>query len=184
MTKQKQYFELSLESLRVLAAWAAGCAERALPIYEELYGDDTRPREAISGVRVFAEGGKRVAKLRALALDAFRASHATQDPAAAAAARAASLAAASAYTHPFADVKQAQHIIGPAAYAALAIELKNGSSPQSGNDEVRWAVSRVQKEVCELLHKMPRQPEGKNRIDELLYDLDVGVRQKHGELKA
>ena len=33
------------------------------------------------------------------------------------------MAAASAYTHPLADVQQTKHIVGPAAYAALALGL-------------------------------------------------------------
>src|SRR5512138_2380949 len=123
MTKQKEYFELQIESLRILGGWAADCAERVLPIYEELNHGDTRPRDAIHGIRIFAEGGKRHAKLRVLALNAYRASLETKDLAASAAAQAASLAAASAFTHPLVDVQQTKHILGPAAYAAFAVEI-------------------------------------------------------------
>ncbi len=179
MMKQKEYFELKIESLRILGGWAADCAERVLPIYEELNNADARPREAINGIRVFADGGKRNAKLRVLALDAYRASLETKDLAASAAAQAASLAAASAFTHPLVDVHQTGHIVGPAAYAALAMEIKNNNDPQYSNDEVRWAIDQVQKEICEILLKMPKRTEGKSRLDKIMYDLDLGLRNKY-----
>ncbi|MFZ0545727.1 MAG: putative immunity protein [Candidatus Promineifilaceae bacterium] len=178
--KQKEYFELRIESLRILGRWAADCAERALPIYEELNGDDPRPRDAINGIRVFANGGKRIAKLRVLALDAYRASLETEDPAASAAAQAASLAAAAAYTHPLVDVQQTKHILGSAAYAALAVEIKNNNDPKYGEDEVRLAVDRVQNEICEILLKMPGREEGTSRLDKIMFDLDIGLRNKYG----
>jgi hypothetical protein len=110
MTKQKEYFELPIESLRILGKWTADCAERVLAIYEELNHGDSRPRDAINGIRSFSAGGKRQAKLRVLALDAYRASLETKDLAASAAAQAASLAAASAFTHPLVDIQQTKHI--------------------------------------------------------------------------
>src|ERR1044071_658358 len=113
MGHESKYFTLRLESLRVLASWAADCAERALSVYETHVDSDPRPRAAIDGVRAFARGGKRRAELRSLAWPAFSAAPAAGDPAAAAAARAAGLAASSAYTHPLADVQQTKHIVGP-----------------------------------------------------------------------
>ena len=123
MGRESKYFTLTLESLRALGSWAADCAERALPVYEKHADSDSRPRAAIEGIRAFAGGGRRTAQLRSLALAAYAAAREADDPAAAAAARAAGLAAASAYTHPLADVQQTKHILGPAAYAALALEL-------------------------------------------------------------
>lgn len=179
MKKQKVYFELSLASLRILGNWAANCAERALPIYEALNNGDMRPRDAINGIRMFADGGKRAASLRTLAMDAYRAARETQDPAASAAAQAASLAAATAYTHPLVDVQQTKHIVGPAAYAALAVEIKNNNNPQFGDNEVRRAIEQVQEEVCQILLNMPARTEGKSRLDKLMYDLDCGLRKKY-----
>jgi hypothetical protein len=179
MTKHKEYFELRIESLRILGGWAARCAEKVLPIYEELNNGNISPRDAINGIRIFSEGGKRHAKLRVLALDAYRASLETKDPAASAAAQAASLVAASAFTHPLVDVQQTKHILGPAAYAALAIEIRNNNDPIFGNDAVCWAIDQVQKEICEILLKMPNRTEGKSRIDRIMYALDVGLRNKY-----
>ena len=110
MGSESKHFTLTLESLRALGSWTADCAERALSIYEKRADADSRPRAAIEGIRVFAAGGRRTAQLRSLALAALAAAREIGDPAAAAAARAAGLAAASAYTHPLADVQQTKHI--------------------------------------------------------------------------
>lgn len=161
MAKQKEYFELSIESLRILGSWATRCAERALQIYEELNKNDTRPRDAIYGIHIFSEGRKRQARLRVLALEAYRASLETKDPAASAAAQAVSLAAASAFTHPLVDLQQTKHILGPAAYTALAVEIKNNNDPISGDAEVHWAIDNVQKEICEICFRCQIEPKEK-----------------------
>ncbi len=176
MGHESKYFTLSLESLRSLGSWAADCAERALPIYEKHADSDSRPRAAIEGIRVFAAGGKRTAQLRSLALAAHSAARDAGNPSAAAAARAAGLAAASAYTHPLADVQQTKHIVGPAAYAALALELDQGGDPNLGDGEVRWAIEHVPSEVREVLLQMPARQAGNSRLDMLLYELDAGIR--------
>src|SRR5512141_2768242 len=176
MARESRYFSLSLESLRALGSWAADCAERALSVYETHVDSDSRPRAAIEGIRVFAGGGKRTAQLRSLALAAFSAARDAGNPAAAAAARAAGLAASSAYTHPLADVQQTKHIVGPAAYAALALELNQGGDPNVGEGEVRWAIEHVTSEVREVLLQMPARKAGTSRLDRILYELDKGIR--------
>ena len=174
----KKYFTLSLESLRAIGSWAADCAERALSVYETHADSDSRPRAAIEGIRVFACGGNRTARLRSLAMEAFSAAREIGDPAAAAAARAAGFAAASAYTHPLADVQQTKHILGPAAYAALALELDHAGDPELGDREVRWAIEHVTPEVREVLLQMPARQAGNSRSSKLLYALDAGIRRR------
>ena len=186
MPRESKYFSLSLESLRALGSWAADCAERALPVYETHAGSDARPRAAIEGIRAFAGGGKRTAQLRSLALSAFSAARDAGNPAAAAAARAAGLAASSAYTHPLADVQQTKHIVGPAAYAALARELDQGGDHSVGDDEVAWATEHVTAEVREILLQMPARETGRTRLENLMHMVDAGIRAKddwrhHGE---
>ena len=178
MGRESKYFTLSLESLRAVGGWAADCAERALPAYEKHADSDSRPRAAIEGIRVFAAGGKRTAQLRSLALSAYSAAREINDPAAAAAARAAGLAAASAYTHPLADVQQTKHIVGPAAYAALALELDHSGDPSIGDGEVRWAIEHAPSEVREVLLQMPSRQTGSSRLDKILYELDAGIRSR------
>ena len=86
MVRKKEYFEITIEELQSLGQWAADCAERALSIYECVARKDLRPRNAINGIRDFAQSGKRTKHLRKLAMDAYRASLETKEPAASAAA--------------------------------------------------------------------------------------------------
>ena len=178
MGRESKYFTLSLESLRAIGSWAGDCAERALPVFEKHAVSDTRPRAAIEGIRLFASGGKREARLRTLALAALAAAREAGDPAAAAAARAAGFAASSAYTHPLVDVQQTKHIVGPAAYAALALELEHAGDPTIADDEVRWAIEHITAEVREVLLQMPAREAGNSRVDKLLYALDAGIRSR------
>jgi hypothetical protein len=173
-----RYFTLTLESLRAVGAWAADCAERALPVYETRDDADPRPRAAIEGIREFADGGARTARLRSLAVGANAAAREIGDPAAAAAARAAGSAAASAYTHPLADVHQTKHVVGPAAYAALALELDHDGDPTVAEGEVRWAIAHAPAEAREVLLRMPARRAGKSRLDTILYELDAGIRAR------
>jgi hypothetical protein len=175
---ESRYFTLTLGSLRALGGWTADCAERALGVYESRPGSDSRPRAAIEGIREFAAGGKRPAALRTHARAAHAAAREAGDPAAAAAARAAGAAAASAYTHPLADVHQTKHIVGPAAYAALALELGRGGDPTVADGEVRWAIEHIPPEAREVLLEMPARRPGKSRMDTLLYELDSGIRAR------
>ena len=62
-----------------------------------------------------------------------------------------------------------------AAHAALAVEIHQ-ADPQRGDEGVRWAEERAPREVCELLLKMPRQPQGQTRLDQLLWALDTALR--------
>jgi hypothetical protein len=167
---------LSLDELRVIGQWAADCAERVLPLFEAKAPADTRPREAIEGIREFAHGGKRTTKLRSLALSALAAAREVDDPAATAAARAAGLAASSAYTHPLATLENAKHILGPAVYAALARELTAEGDPACGEAEILWAVGHAPPEVRDCLWRMPPRAPGRSRLDTLYYQLDSGLR--------
>lgn len=178
MAQPKEYFEIRIEELQSLGKWAADCAERALSIYESVESEDDRPRNAINGIRDFSNSGKRTNQLRKLALDAYRASLETKNTAASAAAQSASLAAASAYTHPFKDVKQSKHILGPAVYSAFAIELSHNLEQKIGDREIELAVDTATHEIAGLLNKMPEQEIGKKRIDQLFYKLDSELRNR------
>jgi hypothetical protein len=116
--------------------------------------------------------------LRILAVEAHAAAREVGDGAAAAAARAAGAAAASAYTHPLADVHQTKHIVGPAAYAALALELDQEGDASIGDSEIRWAIEHAPAEVRQVLLQMPARQIGKSRLDTLLYQLDAGIRAR------
>jgi hypothetical protein len=167
-------------SLRAVALWAAECAERALPLFERLHPTDIRPREAIAGGRAFAQGKKRDKHLRIVALAAFRAGKDVDEPSKYAA-RAASLAAAVAYTHTDLQtgppgVRQARHLLGPAVYAALALQTAAGGDPNVGDDFVRRAIASAPPEVRRLLRHLPPQPRENGRSGALFYDVDSALR--------
>jgi len=172
---------LSEEDRRLVGLWAADCAERVLPLFEEKAPSDARPREAIEGIRAFARGGKRTAKLRSLALAAYAAAREVSDPSATAAARAAGLAAATAYMHALATLDQAKHILGPVVYGARARELAAVNDPSTGDEEIRWAIKHASLTVREVLRRMPVRGSGRSRLDALYYHLDAGLRSS-GEL--
>ncbi len=178
MDRASKAITLSMESLRALANWAADCAERSLEVYEAHPHGDARPRAAIAGSRAFAGGEKRSNRLRTLAWAAYAAAREIGDPASAAAAHAASMAAAIAYTHPLADVHQTKHIVGPAGYAALALELVDNGDSSAADDAVRWAIEHASPEVGAVLRQMPERTAGKSRLDAIFYALDVGIRSR------
>ena len=78
---------LSEDDRRVLAVWAADCAERVLRLFESQAPGDTRPRDAIDGLRAFARGELRIGVVRALSARAHAAAREAREPAAVAAAR-------------------------------------------------------------------------------------------------
>ena len=100
---------------RKLAIWAADCAERALPYFEERYPKDNRPRKAIEAVRAWAQTGVfKMADVRKAALAAHAAAREVEeDNAARSAARAAGQALGTAHVP--------SHAIAAAIYAATAV---------------------------------------------------------------
>ena len=125
---------------------------------------------------MFASGGKRTAQLRSLALSTYSAAREADDPAAATAARSAGLAASSAYTHPLVDVQQTKHIVGPAAYAAMALELNQSGDHSIDDNEVIWAIEHVTPEVRAILLQMPAREIGRTQLENIMYKIDVSIR--------
>ena len=147
MERQPGALTLSEDDRRVLAVWAADCAERTLSLFEAQAPSDTRPRDAIDGLRAFARGELRIGRVRALAARAHAAAREIGDPAAVAAARASGHAAATAH--------MAAHARGAAAYAAKAAGLAAPHDPSAVADEVRWQQSHASPPVRDVLRKLP-----------------------------
>jgi hypothetical protein len=168
---------LSEEDRRLVALWAADCAERALPLFEARAPSDVRPRMAIEGARAFARGGKRTGRLRSLAWAAHAAAREVGDPVATAAARAAAVAAATAYTHALATPHQVRHVLGPAMYQAQARELAAGGDPSVGDEEIRWAIEQASPRVREVVRRMPVGSPGRTRLGAFLRLLDAALRR-------
>jgi hypothetical protein len=167
---------LSEEDRRLVGRWAADCAERVLMLFEAKAPSDTRPREAIEGIRAFAHGGKRTARLRSLAWAALAAAREIGEPSATAAARSACLAASTAYMHALATPHQSKHALGPAVYAALARELSAADVPGIGDQEIRWAIKHASPAVREIVRRFPSRVLGRTRLNALYYQLDTGLR--------
>ncbi|WP_034087476.1 putative immunity protein [Streptacidiphilus albus] len=168
---------ISEEDRRLLGLWAADCVERVLPLFEAEAPGDTRPREAIEGIRNFAREGRRTARLRSLAWAAQAAARDVADPAATAAARAACYAAATPYIHPLATPHQSKHVLAPAVHQARARELAAGEDTGAGDVEIRWAIEHAPPAVSELLRRMPARNPGRTRLDVLYHRLDEALRR-------
>ena len=168
--------ELSDDELREITGFAAGCAERALPIFEASVPTDPRPREAIEAARTFAGGGRRTAALRTCAWAAFKAAQEATDPAAVDAARAASHAAGAAYLHPLAQADQVKHILGAAAHAARAAEIAAGDDQRVAAETLDRARCHAPAAVTAVLGRLPAAPPGGGRVGEYIRDLDAALR--------
>lgn len=107
---------------RTLGTWAADCAERVLPYFEEKYPEDNRPRKAIETLRTWVKTGAfKMADIRGASLAAHAAAREVKedDDAARSAARAAGQAVATAHVP--------THAIAAAVYAATVIRDATGS---------------------------------------------------------
>jgi hypothetical protein len=110
----------SKEEQRLMAAWAADCAERVLPLFEKMYPQDERPRKAIEACRTWIHTGVfNMADIRGASLSSHAAAREAKenDDSACFAARAAGQAVATAHVP--------QHAFGGAYYALKAIAAAN-----------------------------------------------------------
>ncbi len=114
---------------KALALWAAACAERVQPFFEQGNIGDDRPRRAIEAARAWAIGHVSVAEARMAALTAHAAARGTGDPVARAAARAAGHAAATAHV-----ITHAPHV---AAYALRCF------APDEAAEERAWQLQQL-----------------------------------------
>ncbi len=162
---------------RLIATWAADCAERVLPLFQAEAPADKRPRDAIEGTREYASGGNRTARLRTLALSAHAGAREVRNLAAAAAARSAGVAAAVAYMHALADPEQTKHLLGAAVYAARARELASGKASDA-DKELQWTLRRAPAAIGEILRRYPARPASRSRLDALYSTLDAALRSK------
>ncbi|MFE4262520.1 putative immunity protein [Streptomyces sp. NPDC056883] len=176
MASKPDEIELTEDELRAITGYAADCARRVLPVFEQDHPGDARPREAIEAADAFAAGGRRTAALRQCAWAAYKAAQETDSPAAIDAARAASHAAGAAYLHPKASSHQIKHILGAAAHTARAEELTSGPNPQAATQTLEWASHHAPPAVARVLARMPAPPTGGGRVGELIRALDAALR--------
>ena len=123
---------------RLLAAWAADCAEHVLPLFEESSSDD-RPRRAVETARAWARSEVSVGDARKAAVGAHAAARDATTKSAIAAARAAGHAVATAH--------MSDHCLGPAIYALNALEATGASI----DGERAWQLKQLPDAVRELV---------------------------------
>jgi len=129
---------------RLLALWAAACAEHVLHFFEWEQPSDPRPRQAIEQARAWARGEIRMSRSRAAAGTANAAARELSG-AARHAAYAAGQAAAVAHV--------AAHELGAAAYA---IKAARATAPgcegeRAGRLECRWQREQLPDAILELV---------------------------------
>jgi Imm-5 like putative immunity protein len=143
---------LSEADRRIVAVWAADCAERVLGLFETEAPRDSRPRDAIARLRAFARGELRVAEeIRRRFVNSASAREVSA-PAAVAAARAAGQAASVPH--------MGAHALGAAAYAVKAAGLTAPDRPEALSEEIRWQLDRMSASARAALRQLP--PVGEN----------------------
>ncbi|MAM53267.1 MAG: hypothetical protein CMH35_00165 [Microbacterium sp.] len=138
---------LSEADRRIVASWAADCAERVLAVFESESPADGRPRNAIPRTRAFARGELDAAGEIRRRFVAGRAARDVTSPSAVAAARAAAQAAGVAH--------MGAHALGAAAYAAKAAGLSRPDHIDAVRDEIRWQLDQLSPEAKAALRRLP-----------------------------
>jgi Imm-5 like putative immunity protein len=143
---------LSEADRRIVAAWAADCAERVLAVFEAEAPADNRPRDAIARTRAYSRGELDTAGEIRRRFVADRAVRDVRAPAAVAAARAAAQASATAH--------MGAHALGAAGYAAKAAGLAAPDRPEAVSEEIRWQLAHMSTATRVALQQLP--PVGEN----------------------
>ena len=132
--------KIGKEDQKLLALWAADCAERVLPYFEKEYPKDERPRKAIEACREWVRTGVfKMADIRKTALAAHAAARDSQVPAATFAARSAGQAASVPHV--------AGHAIAAGTYAVKAAEAADITG------EREWQYKHLAKHLHSILEK-------------------------------
>jgi hypothetical protein len=129
---------------RLLALWAASCAEHVLDLFESAQPEDRRPRQAITQVRAWVRGEITMTQARTAAGHANAAARDLRG-AARHAAYAAGQAAAVAHV--------AAHDLGAAAYAIKAARAAAPGSAReaAGRLECQWQRDQLPEAIRELV---------------------------------
>jgi hypothetical protein len=129
---------------RLLAVWAAACAERVLHLFEQAHAQDERPRRAIEQARAWARGEITMTQARAAAYAAHDAAREASG---------AAKEAARATGHAVAVAHMADHELGGAAYAIRAVRAAANPDErdEAGHSECRWQRAQLPDEIRDLV---------------------------------
>jgi hypothetical protein len=128
----------SKEDHRLLASWAADCAEHVLPFFEKAYPNDDRPRKAIETCRTWVRTDVfKMSEIREASLAAHAAAReAKENQAACFAARAAGQGVATAHVP--------QHAFGSAYYTLKAVAAADPANAEEKLAEERsWQSQQL-----------------------------------------
>src|SRR5262245_42757924 len=129
---------------RLLALWAAACAEHVLDRFEAAQPEDPRPRQAIAQARAWARGEIMMSQARAAGGHAMGAARVLSG-----AARHAAFAAGQAAV----VAHVAAHELGAAAYAIKAARAAapEGAGENAGRRECRWQRDQLPEAIRALV---------------------------------
>ncbi len=173
--RQPGALTLSESDRRILAVWAADCAERVLPIFEGASPLDTRPRDAINGARAFARGELRIGPVRTLSAKAHEAAREVGNPAATAAARAAGHAAGVAH--------MAAHARGM-AYASIAAGLAAPKESNAAVQEAQWQLNYASPLVRGAMRKLPPPKRSGGALSRLISDMHAKFARESSRMRS
>ncbi|TDB92495.1 putative immunity protein [Actinomadura sp. 7K534] len=165
-----------MEELRVVARFVAESAQDVLPVFEQAVPGDPRPRAAVDAAWEFVNGARRTKLQRVTSLDAHRAAKDAGTEVARLAARSAGDAASAAYLHPISRATQVGHILRAAASVARIAELDAGGDPAVGDMMIEQARQRATPVLISVLSRYPPAPTAKNRVAQLMSNLDSSLR--------
>lgn len=141
--------EITEDHQKGLALWAADCAERVLPIFEDSRPDDRRPRKAVETARSWARGEIPVSAARGASSASNAAARETDEGSPAReAARAAGHAAATAHA--------IGHALHAAAYAVKALADAGDSDASTADREQSWQFEHLPEDLRPLVY--PEEP--------------------------
>lgn len=129
---------------RKLASWAADCAEHVLHLFNDKYPDDKRPQIAIEKARAWARNEITMKQAREAAYAAHDAARDTKGSAS---------MVARAAGHAVATAHMADHELGAAAYAIMAVKEASAidEKDNAGEKEKEWQRSILSEEIKELI---------------------------------
>lgn len=121
---------------KALALWAIDCAEHVLPLFEENYPCDKRPRKALETLKEWIDTGVfKMSVIRKASLDAHAAAKDAKEDYAKYAAHAAGQAVATAHVP--------THALGSSVYAIRAVAAYSGNVDEGLIRERSWQLQRL-----------------------------------------
>jgi hypothetical protein len=157
----------SKQDQRLLAVWAADCAEHVLPFFEAAYPEDYRPRKAIETCRTWVRTSVfKMSEIRGASFAAHAAAReAKENSAACFAARASGQAVATAHVP--------QHAFGSAYYALKAVAAADPVNAEAKIAEERgWITRHLPEDLRQELSRITIEKRGDQFLIKLQKDKD------------